>query len=293
MDSVRHLVAAERAARVALGQFERTVEVWDLRPVRRIAKFETVLDFGGRRLVLSDGGDVLVAAAYHRFGVAAYAADTGMLLWHRRDIKRAQCLSVSHSSSVVYVGVERGPCLALSLDDGTQARQLRGVRAVVESPYDSLVLLDQTRPIVAVGSELECLFPVERTTFAFLATAFSPTHITISEAGGSVRCIALDTGHVAWTYAPPNGVHCLQLAYSEDLIAFVGVLWSFVKGGEKELVVFDGAGGLHNIIRRIKGSAEECFCDGNSGLLTSDRTLINLASNHDSALENGTQDVPG
>lgn len=292
MDSVRHVVAAERASRVALGQFKRTVEVWDLRPVRRVAKFETVLDFGGRRLVLSDGGDVLVAAAYHRFGVAAYAADTGMLLWQRRDIKRSQYLSVSHSSRIVYVGVEGGPCLALSLDDGTQARQLRGVRDIVESPYDSLALLDQARPIVAAGSGLERLFAVERTTFAFLATAFSRTHIAISEAGGSVRCIALNSGQVAWTFAPPDGVHCLQLAYCEDVAAFVGVLWPFVNGGEKELVVFDGAGGVHEM-RRIKSSAEECFCNSNSGLLTSDRMLINLGSNDESALVDQTLDVPG
>ena len=284
MDSVRHLVAAERAARVALGQFERSVEVWDLRPARRIAKFDTVLDFGGRRLVLSDVGDVLVAAAYHRFGVAAYATDTGMLLWQRREIKRPQRLSVSHSSRTVYVGVEVGPCLALSLDDGTTTRQLRGVRDVVESPYDSLVFLDQAHPVVAAGSGLESLFAVERTTFAFLGVAFSRTQMAVSEAGGPVRCIALDSGEAIWTFIPPSGSHCLELAYCENVDAFAGVLWPFVNGGEKELVIFDGKG-KPSLVRRLGNSAAGCFCDNNSTFLTSQGTQIRLVSGEEFALE--------
>jgi len=66
VQKVRHLVAGRKTSRVATGQFERTVVVWDMDTPRRISTFETSLDFGGQRLALSDGGDVVIAAAYHR-----------------------------------------------------------------------------------------------------------------------------------------------------------------------------------------------------------------------------------
>ncbi|MCA9647992.1 MAG: hypothetical protein KC492_45180, partial [Myxococcales bacterium] len=60
--------------------------------------------------MLSDDGQVVLAAAYRRFGVAAYEASTGVRLWQRRDIKRPQRLSISHARAAAYVCTDSSPC---------------------------------------------------------------------------------------------------------------------------------------------------------------------------------------
>jgi hypothetical protein len=282
LNSIRQVAASTNAARVALAERERTVSIWDVDPARHIATFPTVLDFGGVRIGLSSDGETLVCAAYRREGVAAYSSASGELLWQRRDIKRPQRISMSHRHRAVYVGFDDGPCLALSLDDGIVAQRLRGVRWVVESSFAPLLFLDQHRPVVATP-DLKPLFAVHRTTFAFLDVAFGPNHVAVAEAGGPVTCIDIASGRSTWTFAPPNGVHCLCLAYCAQLQAFVGVLWPFVNGGPKKLVVFDQRGGA-SVIKDLGEPFEECFCQGGSALLTAQGSLIHVTTGRETPL---------
>ena len=293
MHDVRHLVAAWAVARVALGEFEKTVAVWDVTSPRRISIFDTVLDFGGERLALSGAGDVLIAAAYHRYGVAAYDVSTGDVMWQRRDIKRPQRLTVSHSARVVYVGTDEKPCLRMSLDTGETVGQLRGVRRIVESPYAALAFVDQARPVVSEGDSVKAIFAVERTTFAFLSIAFGHSQLAVSEAGGPVRCFELSSGLEVWRFTAAPGVHCLELAYGPELGAFVGVLWSYQSGGHKKLVAFD-ADGKPSPIKDVGCPAVTCFCAKNSSLLTNEGRLIHLASGDEVQLDGlGVSAGPG
>lgn len=261
------------------------MSVWDLDPIRMVATFDTILDFGGDRIHLSNDGAIVLCAAYHRDGVAAYDCATGCRLWQNRGVKRPQRLSMSRTSRIAYVGVEGGPCLALSLDDGSVAARIRGVRRLEESPFNPLVFLDQHRPVVA-SHKLKPVFAVPRTTFAFLDVAFGPRQLALSEAGGPVRCVELASGRVAWVHRPPEGVHCLNLAYCGKAEAFVGVLWPFAHGGSKQLVRFNADGSAY-VIKDFGGPAEQCFCQAGASLLTTDGTLIEILSGKESALADG------
>jgi hypothetical protein len=277
MHNVRHLVAGRKTSRVAMGHFERTVAMWETEPPSLISTFETILDFGGQRLTMSDGGDVVVAAAYSRGAVAAYSVISGDVLWKRVDIERIQHLNVSHSSPAVYVGSDEKPCLLLSLESGETLRQLRGVRKVIESPYGPSAFLDQARPAVVDSTTVETVFRIERTTFAFLSIAFSSAQLAVSEAGGPVRCFELSSGDLAWMFVPNDGTHCLELAYIPSVDSFVGVLWPYEKGGSKELVRFDERG-ITSVLTKLGEPVAECFCANDLKLLTSDGLLIDIAS---------------
>ena len=91
IDTVRHVVPSSRSTRVVLGAFENDVEVWDVAGGSSLASFRTCFDFGGSRLALSDELNVLIAGAYHRYGLVGYAADTAV----RSDLKKVQRLSLN------------------------------------------------------------------------------------------------------------------------------------------------------------------------------------------------------
>jgi hypothetical protein len=60
--------AASQGPLVAVGAFERDVELWDVQTARRVGAFSSVLDFGGRRLALDAAGTTCfsVVAGHHR-----------------------------------------------------------------------------------------------------------------------------------------------------------------------------------------------------------------------------------
>lgn len=275
MTYFRQLAAASGGGRVALCTFERVVSVWNLDPPGHVATFPTILDFGGSRLALSEEGATVVCGAYGE-GVAAYSAETGQLIWQRRDIKRPQRISTSTSRRIVYVAPDDGPCLVLSLDSGEIVDRLRGVRWVVESPFSPHLFLDRRRPAV-VGQDLETLIDLPRTTFAFLDVAFGPASVAVTEAGGPVRCIDLASRRELWTFTPSRGIHCLTLAFCPDRRSFVGVLWPFERGGPKELVAFDDSGS-RSVLADLGASAEECFCRRGSILLVSSGSMVHVSS---------------
>lgn len=273
----RQSAAASGTGRVALSEFKQTVSVWDLDPPRHVATFSTILDFGGARLALSHDGATVVCAAYHREGVAAYSAETGDLLWQRRDIKRPQRISTSPRGQVAYVATEDGRCVVLALDTGEVTRALRGVRWVVESPFSPRFFVDQNCPAVT-DETFETLVVVPRTTFAFLDMAFAPHSFAVAESGGPVTCVDLESGRKLWAHDPIGGVHCLALTYCEHLGVFAGVLWPFENGGPKELVIFDGRGSPTVLKNLGESSWDERFCQRGSNLLTSDGSVISLTS---------------
>ena len=271
-----HLAPAAKSARVVVGESKVSVAVWDFDPPARVSSFDTILDFGGDRLAVSDDGQVVLAAAYRRFGLAAYEATDGKPLWQRRDIKRPQRLSVSHARAAVYVGTDASACQVVSLSTGVTIDRLRGVRNVVESPAEPIAFVDRNQPAVVAMSDFRVITPVPRTTFGFLAAAFGEGMFAVAEAGGPVRCFLLEESRLAWSFSPPAGVHCLDLAFHPVLQQFVGVLWPYEHGGDKQLVVFDSHGDPSRGMS-IGCPAETCFCMGGSTLLTSTGLFVDPA----------------
>jgi hypothetical protein len=270
---VRHIALSADGRRAALGALQQRVAVCDLRTGTELTVLDTILDFGGQRLALNHEGSIVVAAAWAREGIAGYDVEHGTLLWQRRDLKRAQYITCSPRSDVTYVGFESGPACVLDSRTGATLSSHRGVRRLIESPHDKIVLKDGARPHVSSADFRDNLFHIKRTTFAILSAAFSTRHIVISEVGGPVRCFALNGGHTAWTFEPRAGVHCLDLMYSANEDAFFGVLWPFESGGEKELVRF-GEDGSSIQVAAIGEPAETAFAQKTAMLVTSDLRLI-------------------
>lgn len=189
------------------------------------------------------GGETprLVVGAYHRYGVEAYAL-SGDRLWARSDLRRVQSvrgLVLPSHGSVVGVGLAAGPFAILSADSGRTVDRLRGVRAVYTDDRGQCSVRVQTGRVTVV-SPLGAR-AVGLDSFAVLNAAVSADAVLISEAGGAVRCLALD-GAERWRWTAGRGVHALSVAWLPSRACWLAVIWPFEKGGDMACVELSTAG---------------------------------------------------
>lgn len=102
--AINEMAASWGSTRIAVALLERKVQVWDVRSGERIAEFDTVFSFGGRRLAIDASGELCVAAGWTRGvneGVACYQSTNGKVLWHRTDLDETSVVKFSGASSNV------------------------------------------------------------------------------------------------------------------------------------------------------------------------------------------------
>jgi hypothetical protein len=273
---IRHIAPSHRAI-VATALFEKTVQIWDLERCVKVAEFDTVLDFGGRRLVIDHEGKYCVAAAYHVNGIACYDVKNGGLCWQHQNLKKAQVLTVSRDGNHVFCGFDDKSCMMLDVRSGKEVAKYRGVKAVYESPYQPLRLLDKMKPEITADDGTRIL-NLKRLTFAFLAVSFAPDCFCISEAGGYVRCFDLNSRVERWRYIPTQGSQILRLEYSDSTGFHYGVEWPYQHGGDKKLIRFNPWSGETDVVCNLGQPSETEFCQTGYYLLTSMGDLIDLVT---------------
>ena len=172
-------------------QFERVVHVWSSERAARCATFETVYDFGGRRLALVPGErPVVVAGAYTRHGVCGYDL-TGKRLWQDRSRTNVQILTALAGGRVA-VSCNRGPTRVLEAATGDEVRSLRGALQVIALTGDLSLGVSGGWCRLLDGS-LDPLGPRIATDLnpVWLA-ATDGEHLVVSGIGGPLRILDLD-----------------------------------------------------------------------------------------------------
>lgn len=176
---------------MAAAEFEHVVHVGSITTGAPSITFETIFDWGGRRLALvSDDDPVVVAGAWTRHGVCGYDL-AGMRLWQDTSRSAVQVIT-SLADGRVAVSYSRGPTRVLQAASGRQLRSLHGVRQVFAlTPDTSLAmgsgwcrLLDRSLapsgPRIAAPSAL------------LVSAATDGVHLTLVEVGGPLRILDLD-----------------------------------------------------------------------------------------------------
>jgi hypothetical protein len=267
MSTIRQLVSSRLGNVLAAAEFEKIVHLYDLASLERLHSFPTTLDFGGRRLAITDDGRTVFVGAYHRHGIAAYSSEDGQELWRRKDLKKVQQLGLNGDGSRLLCCFDRGPCECLNVATGKVGMSLRGVRRVWESPFAPMRLFERSRDYTIADLEAS-ISAIPRVSFAILSVAFSPTHVCFSEAGGPVRTFDA-YGTEAWRHTPPKGIHYLHVAFSEELQLFVGISWPFERGGRLLLQCFAPGNGSPTVITDVGPDTEMAFCLSGDRLVTS------------------------
>lgn len=222
-----HVIASSTGNRVLFGAMHSDVAIGDLETGTLSENIRTTFDAGGRRLALSDQLNGILAGAYHVHGLALYRCSTGHEVWRLKDIKKVQIVTLSPDGRMAYGGREGLPLVVVNLEKGKivenhVSRTIRGVRSWRDSPFDQASFADGATPRLLVKDRKHS---VKKTTFAFLSAAFAPGLLSLSEAGGPVRCFDIRDGSEKWRYRSPGSGHVVTLAYRERPAAFVGIEW--------------------------------------------------------------------
>jgi hypothetical protein len=261
---------------VAAEESEHRVHVIGLRPSRRIATFDTIIDFGGSRLALcAPGSDpVVVAGAWERHGAAAYDGTTGTKLWQRRDLKRVQRLSPAAAGGIVAVGLEGRAMHLLDVATGDTVVKLRAAAKLWQSRFsDVAVTNDHDDVTVYESNTWRRIGRAQVPGFAALSASFGPDSMLVGSTAG-VTCLDL-AASLRWQRQSPALVMYNPVAWDEKATQWIGLEYhanreipeSIVRWSDRGLVVgrmsIEGASD-----RRSK------FLPGGELLITSQGALI-------------------
>jgi WD40 repeat protein len=275
--AIRCMAASKRSSRVAAALFESQVQIWDVETGKLIKEFETVFSFGGSRLTLGPLGERCIAAAWKAGkdgGVACYDTNTGMLVWHRQDLKQTQRVRFSPGGESAWCVPDSGPTKLLDSANGKTLDALTGVRDIFDSAYSAELLLVKRKRIYILTKEKTLQVP--RLTFALLDVAFGPQTIAISESAGPVRCLDSSTGNELWRQSPGKQIHYLRVWYRQTDGNFYGVPWDFRTGSFRSLVRLDANSGKPTVVCSLH-SWDEVYCTKSDRLITSNGEVINLS----------------
>jgi hypothetical protein len=271
---ISHLATSPHGSKLAAAEFEHTVHIWDINSRKRLAVFDTVLDFGGNRLAITGDGRYCVAGAYHVAGVAAYSTATGKVVWQRKDLKKVQQIRVSNDDKLVYCCFDRTTCHVLDRRTGKTIRTLPGVRGLWLSPAKPIALLEKNLAVVVQSFRDHKTVPLDGKPFhPLLAAAFADDCCVVSESGGPLRCFDVKHGKERWRYLQP-GEHFLDVAFVEREKIVVGISWAYHHGGPFRLLQIDPASGAMTHSTVLPKCTQTAFFNYGSNLLLNTGAVV-------------------
>ena len=274
--SVRQLATSLSGPMVAAGEFEHRVHIWDVVGRKHRASIDTILDFGGHRLAITEDGLLCFAAAYHVEGIAAYSTVDGAVIWRRKELRKVQSIRPAVDGRRLFCAYDAKACHVLECESGRILRTWPGVRGVWESPYEPLTLLEK-RGLVLEAQGGPKVATIARASFAVLSVAFAPGFVCVSESAGPLRCFDTKNGSEIWR-ATGGGEHVLDLAFAEHAGGFVGVCWSYERSGPQTLRRFELGSGASTVLADLGPTGEFGFCLRGSRLLSSDGSLFDTGT---------------
>ena len=235
LSTVRHIASSFGADDLFLtAEFERRVRVWSLVERRLLGEFDTVLDYGGRRLALCGTlqRPIVVAGAYQQHGICGYDGLSGTQLWQRKDLKKIQTVVPLEGGSLLCACFDERPLHALDAMSGETVVQIRCLREIYPSPLGSLAI---TWRHGKVGNDgvVGLLDTAEwnHTWHAgvdgqLLAAAFSPDAVVVSRGGGdganSFYCFDL-AGKLLWQLRLPPETNAWTVAWDAMAAEWIAV----------------------------------------------------------------------
>ncbi len=272
--AIRHLAPAWQGDIVAAAEFEHAVSLWNVATGEKVSEFETVMDYGGRRLALSQSKSACLAAAYHIYGLACYNTPAGDLRWERKELKKVQRIVVTPDEEFACCCFATGPCQVVDIATGETAYSVRGLAYIWFHPQNKYRLYQsRSYKLTVVHQDDTKAFSIAPAS-KLLDAAFNEKYLAITQMGADVLVFDLSSGERLALHKQPTGQHVLRLSGMPDTDDFFGVQWSYQKAGLKRLIRFSPNTAEHEVICDIGTASEAEFCYGGRTLLTSDGDVV-------------------
>lgn len=283
---IRHIAAGlGDDGRFLTAEFERRAHLWSLADCALLAEFDTVLEFGGRRLALCRLGDepVVVAGAWERHGICAYSLD-GSQRWQRKDLRKVQRLAPAANGRLVTACFDHRPMHVLTAESGETLATVRAVRTFTQSPYDDLAVAGLDGQVARLDTaDWKVRWRLPLGEGRPLAAAASPVALAVSGGGGygtnppdrelrwrSELVLCTDLGGAElWRWELPYETNCPALAWDHEGQEWVGVLYHVNHDHPETLVRWSAHGELVAEHPLAGPAADYEFLPGGRYLVTS------------------------
>jgi WD40 repeat protein len=269
---IRHIVISRKSDLIAVAAFEKTVAIWDINRETKVSQFDTILDYGGRRLLLGDDGTLCITASYSK-GLNCYNSYTGDLLWTIPKIKKIQSIMLIAEGQSIFCDVDSKRCFIVSADGKNVNPVSKRISAIYENQYDGTKLLVSNKLIIQDSSGV-MIASIQKESFGIIAVAFAPGILCISESGASLRCFDTANGREMWRYVPQSGTHVMEIVFKQGHRLMCALEWSYESGGDFRIIEFQSATGEFRLVSRVGLCAQAKFSNNGSRLLTSTGLLI-------------------
>ena len=218
---MRHIASSDNSSAFLTAEFDNYVYAWDICSFTSISKFETVLEYGGDRLAISDSGRFCVAAAYNSEGICMYEIATGSIIWCRKDINNIQMVKYGVDGDVLFIGADEKYLTILDSTTGKVIDKIDRVTNIYQNRYgqDDCFLKGKTK--IEFGTK-----KIVSPTFAFLDVAPTDSGIATS-AVGSVLRFTNYYGEKIWEVKPGEGKHFTQLYYTQAYGILYAILYAY------------------------------------------------------------------
>ncbi|MFJ7183697.1 hypothetical protein [Lysinibacillus xylanilyticus] len=244
MYKIRHInVPVENSDLFVTAEFEKKVTLWSLATKKKLSEFDTILDFGGQRMVLIPfPSPIVVTAAYYRKGVAAYDALTGEKLWHRKDLTKVQYVDrlIIDDEIVIGLGRSQGPYTILNLRDGSTKEQIRGVRRIFtdNKGLKKFIVKDAQAKLIDVTNN-KVLFKdkIDPKSVEFLDEHF------VVNTYKKIVCYDFE-GQIVWQYNCPERHIIRNLSRDVKEDEWLIILWNSQTGGPVSICRINDSGVL-------------------------------------------------
>ena len=278
MKDIRHIATSFEGQIVALAEFEKRVQIFDITSLQVISEFDTILDFGGHRLVISEDGKICICGCWERHGICAYETESGKIVWQRKDLKKVQHIQIIQSDlGKIFACFNAGKSRILDITSGEDIGSITGAKWYFESNFKPLTIIDKADKIQVIDRlNDKTKFNIGRQSFASLSLAISDIAFAVSESGGPLSCYSLESGKLQWQISLNEDGHFLRVCFNKKLDDYIGISWPFMKGGNKKIKYISKTTGIINKQKSINCPVETEFALNGMILITSDREVYNL-----------------
>lgn len=275
MDTFRQIATSFTGSRIALSKFETTVLIFDLLQKQVLTGFDTILDFGGQRLAISEDGQICICGAWERYGICAYDTTSGKLLWQRKDLKKPQYLrNLRADARYLFVNLEYGASRIIDIQTGEDIARLPSVNSRFDSPYHPFTLLVRSRSLELLNLQTaQRVASIARKDWHVFDVAFTPASILIAD-GRSLNCYDL-SGKPQWEYTQERPELFQKLCYHAKLSLLISVS-SSVEGHGGWLKYIDPVTGQTEKELTLAYPHDAVFALNGELLITPDQQIINL-----------------
>lgn len=254
-----------------------TIHVWSIASYTKLCEVTPFPKAPGIRVALSRDGGTLYAGSWYAGGVIGYSLSEFRELWRRKDLVRFSSITADGWDGGLYCCFDGRASIRLDPPNGQTAEKLRGVKEIYASSHGDCYLVGG-KHLDIVSKPTITRFAIPRLTFAVLAVAFAPDCVALSESGGPIRCLSLETGAENWRHMPEPGVHLTDLAFCESLNLFVGIEWAYKSGGLHRLVSLTKSAGARAIIGDVPEASDQIFVASGNLLVNSEGHVIEVNS---------------